>query len=70
MSPLICCPRCAHQNPTQARFCASCGLNLAAAGASIADYVGRTTARSRRWLIIILMLLLLVLGAFVLSIRL
>ena len=32
--PSILCPRCGRHNLSRARFCAQCGLNLAASGAS------------------------------------
>ena len=30
----ICCPRCGHHNPSRARYCAYCGLHIAAGQAN------------------------------------
>ncbi|GMV97861.1 MAG: zinc ribbon domain-containing protein [Phycisphaerae bacterium] len=39
------CPRCGRQNPSRARYCGQCGLNLAAAGG---DDLTRMLSRNNR----------------------
>lgn len=70
MGPLICCPRCGHQNPAHARFCAGCGLNLGAAGVAMVGDDEQSTRRGRTWLLVIVLLGLLGYGVFLISTRL
>ena len=44
-SPSHVCPRCGRHNVSRARFCAQCGLNLAANGADEITQVVRRTGR-------------------------
>lgn len=52
MSQLIACPRCGHRNIVVAKYCANCGVKLAAAGAVETPSVSKPPAfgsqRSRR----------------------
>jgi hypothetical protein len=64
MNAMLCCPRCGRQNESRARFCASCGLNLAAAGIEPNSHIQRTTRRTGAWLVLSLVLLGLGLATF------
>jgi len=50
------CPRCSHRNEARARFCAQCGLNLSAAGATTPPTPPRPTRRGK-WLVLLIVLL-------------
>jgi hypothetical protein len=64
MNAKVCCPRCGRQNDSRAKFCASCGLNLVAAGIGLDSHIGGATRRTGVWLVLILVLMGLGLAAF------
>jgi hypothetical protein len=62
--PSLICPRCGRHNVSRARFCAQCGLNLAASGASeITQAVRQTRRRSGGGLVLFIILMGLFLAA-------
>ncbi len=55
--PTTRCPRCGQVNPPPARFCAECGLNLAAADTDArADGAARRKPHAGTWLVLGLLL--------------
>ncbi len=63
MDATICCARCGHHNPQRAKFCAACGLNLAAAALPLNEHLRRTSRKTTNWTLLALALAALVIGA-------
>lgn len=69
-----CCPRCGYLNQQVARYCGQCGVNLAAmspagGSASASGKAGPKRRRWGRWLVLLILLGGMVLGALAVRLR-